>query len=146
MNTAEFLEWRKALGYTQEEAGARLGVSRATVQNWEKGVTRIPRAAELACVRVIRRWKQRPEYGPVGFVHTDGPNWNALKDPYYVATLQCEVYPNNEAALERACELYENPRFSYCFIIEENGEIVWDGLELTRECNRRKQRVGLGDS
>ena len=66
---AEFLKWRKSLGYTQEEAGKKLGVSRATIQNWEKGVTRIPRAAELACLQVARRWKQRSEFGPVALVY-----------------------------------------------------------------------------
>jgi DNA-binding XRE family transcriptional regulator len=75
MDMAEFLKWRKSLGYTQEEAGKKLGVSRATIQNWEKGVTRIPRAAELACLQVARRWKQRPEFGPVALVYTDGPVW-----------------------------------------------------------------------
>jgi DNA-binding XRE family transcriptional regulator len=146
MHTSEFLEWRKMLGYTQEEAGAKLGVSRATIQNWENGVTRIPKAAELACVRLTRRWKQRPEFGPVAVVYTDGPNWKDLKHSYCLATLQCEVHQNNETALERACKLYEAPHFSYCFIMEEDGQIVWDGLELARECNQRKQKAAPGDS
>src|SRR6266567_9132301 len=91
MDMAEFLKWRKSLGYTQEEAGKKLGVSRATIQNWEKGVTRIPRAAELACLQVARRWKQRSEFGPVALVYTDGPIWQELQDPSKVTEVAATV-------------------------------------------------------
>lgn len=137
MDMAEFLKWRKMLRYTQEEAGKKLGVSRATVQNWEKGVTRIPKAAELACLQITRRWKQRPEFGPVAFVYTDGPIWQELQDAHCIVVLQCDLYPNNDAALERACRSKQTPGVIYQFIMEENGGIIWNGPELLRECDRR---------
>jgi len=137
MDMAEFLKWRKSLGYTQEEAGKKLGVSRATIQNWEKGVTRIPRAAELACLQVARRWKQRSEFGPVALVYTDGPIWQELQDPYCTVVLHCELHSNNEAALQQACRFKQTSSIIYPFIMEENGGIVWNGPELLRECERR---------
>ena len=138
MNMTEFLKWRKSLRYTQEEAGQKLGISRATVQNWEKGITRIPKAAELACVQLTRRWKQRPEFGPVALVYTDGPIWQELQDAHCIVVLQCELYPNNEAALQQACQIKSAPTFIYRFIMEESGGIIWNGPELSRECDRRK--------
>jgi len=138
MDMAELLKWRKSLRYTQEEAGKKLGVSRATIQNWEKGVTRIPRAAELACLQVARRWKQRSEFGPVALVYTDGPIWQELQDSFCTVVLHCEFYSNNEAALQQAARFKQTPSIIYRFIMEENGGIVWNGPELLRECERRR--------
>ncbi len=127
------------LGYTQEEAGTKLGVSRGTIKNWEKGLTRIPKTAELACLQVTRRWKQRPEFGPVALVYTDGPVWQQLQDCFCIIALQSELFPNNEAALQRACGLRESSTIIYQFIREENGGIIWNGPELLRECDRRRE-------
>lgn len=46
---------RKEHGYSQEYIARQLGVSRATVDNWEKGVTTptLPMAAKLAEVLEI---------------------------------------------------------------------------------------------
>src|SRR6266498_2987458 len=126
MDMAEFLKWRKSLGYTQEEAGKKLGVSRATIQNWEKGVTRIPRAAELACLQVARRWKQRPEFGPVALVYTDGPMWQELRDSYCTVVLHCDLYSNNEAALQQALPVQANLKHHLSI---HHGRKWWDCLE-----------------
>jgi len=138
MDASEFLKWRRTLRYSQEEAGKELGVSRGTIKNWEKGYTRIPRAAELACLQVTRRWKQRPDFGPVALVFTDGPNWQVLQDLHCSVVLQCELCPNNEAAMERACRPEHCPTFVYRFIMAENGGIIWNGPELSSECDRRR--------
>jgi transcriptional regulator with XRE-family HTH domain len=140
MDASEFLKWRKALHCTQEEAGQKLGISRATVQNWEKGITRITRAAELACRQLTRRWKQRPTFGPVALIYTDGPLWKELKDPCCTVILESELYCDNEAALQRACSLRLTRTIIYQFIMEKNGGIVWSGPELIRECDRRNQK------
>ena len=140
MDGPDFQKWRKSLRYTQEEAGKQLGVSRTTIQNWEKGVTRIPRAAELACIQLTRRWKRRPEFGPVALVYTDGPTWQELTHHYCISILECEVYPNNEAALERACRSDDRGTVIYRFIMEQDGGIIWNGPELLHECDRRRSR------
>ena len=45
MDKWEFLRWRRTLGYTEEEAADTLGVARGTINNWERGGTRIPQAS-----------------------------------------------------------------------------------------------------
>src|SRR6266852_8189795 len=62
MDMWEFLKWRRTLRYTQAEAAEKLGVNRGTIQNWERGHTRIPKSTELACHELTRQWKQRPEF------------------------------------------------------------------------------------
>lgn len=37
MSPEEFKEWRKALGFTQQEAADALGISRGAVENYERG-------------------------------------------------------------------------------------------------------------
>jgi DNA-binding XRE family transcriptional regulator len=58
MDSWGLLKWRRTLGYTQAEAGEKLGVNRGTIQNWERGNTRIPKSIELACQELARQWKQ----------------------------------------------------------------------------------------
>ena len=57
-------EWRMQLGFTQEEAAKHLDVTRATIQNWEYGITSLPGAIHFACQECVRRWKQRPDAVP----------------------------------------------------------------------------------
>lgn len=49
---AEFVAARQALGLTQLELSIRLGVDRATVENWERGATRLPGWAIRALERL----------------------------------------------------------------------------------------------
>jgi DNA-binding XRE family transcriptional regulator len=139
MDKWDFLKWRKTLRYTQAEAGEQLGVNRGTIQNWERGITRISRTAELACQELNRRWKQRPEFGPVTLVYADSPIWQQAEGPYNVPVLQCERYPNNDAAIEQASRLKGSPHFINPLIVEESGSVVWMGPELLRECDRRAE-------
>src|SRR6266851_2944026 len=53
MDLWNFKKWRKKLGYTQAEAGERLGYSRAAVQYWE-AESPVPLAVELACRELLR--------------------------------------------------------------------------------------------
>src|SRR5712692_2539060 len=73
MDMWDFLKWRRTLRYTQAEAAEKLGVNRGTIQNWERGVTRISKAADLACLELTRRWKQRPEFGAVSLIYAETP-------------------------------------------------------------------------
>jgi DNA-binding XRE family transcriptional regulator len=54
MDKWELLKWRRTLCYTQTEAGEKLGVNRGTIQNWERGNTRVPKSIELACRELTR--------------------------------------------------------------------------------------------
>lgn len=49
---AEFILARQALGLTQYELSVRLGVDRTTVENWERGATRVPSWAAKALERL----------------------------------------------------------------------------------------------
>jgi len=141
MDKWDFLKWRKTLRYTQAQAGEQLGVNRGTIQNWERGITRISRSAELACEELTRRWKQRPEFGPVTLVYADSPIWQQAEGPYNVPVLQCERHPSNDAAIEQASRLKGSPHFINPLIVEEGGGVVWMGPELLRECDRRAEEV-----
>lgn len=49
---AQIIAAREAAGITQRQAAERLGVSRATMQNYERGTTAMP-AAYLAMLRAV---------------------------------------------------------------------------------------------
>lgn len=133
-----FLRWRRTLGYTQEEAGAKLGVTRGTIQHWERGATRVPLAIELACLELTRRWKQRPGFGPVNLVYADSRVSSRM------SFLHCELYSHNDAAFEQALPLSATPNFINPFIMEDGGDVVWTAAELLRECERRKDEARIG--
>ena len=55
MTPADFVDWRKRLGYVQDEAAGILGLSRRTIVSYERGEVAVPRSVELACEAVERR-------------------------------------------------------------------------------------------
>src|SRR6266700_357084 len=71
MDQWDLKKWRKKLGINQAAAGEMLGLSRGAVQDWESEVRPVPLAVELACQELLRRWKQRPEFGPVTLLYAD---------------------------------------------------------------------------
>jgi DNA-binding XRE family transcriptional regulator len=141
MDARNFLKWRKTLAYTQVEAATKLGFTRATIQNWERGITRVPRYVELACLELTRQWKQRPEFGTVVLVYAEEPIWPKLGDGARDVFVQCELYSNNEVAIRQALRLAKNHNFSNPLIIEPDGGVVWSTPELMRECERRRQEA-----
>jgi len=62
MTPHSFREWRKGLGYSQQEAADALGISRSSVELYEAGRRRgadarpveIPKTIALACAAVSR--------------------------------------------------------------------------------------------
>lgn len=130
MDKWEFLKWRRTLGYTQAEAGEKLGFGRGTVGNWEGGITSIPPAVELACCELTRRSKQRPDFGPVNLVYGDS------RVASCAPVLQCELFSNNEAAIERALDFDES--FVNAMILEDGGGVVWTVSELLSELEQRR--------
>src|SRR3954451_20093855 len=116
MKPESFRKWRKALRYTQPAAGKKFGVDRSTIQNWERGFTRVPRMAELACPQLTRKWKQSPEFGPVSLIYADEPIWSLSDDLTGPVFVHCERYPNNEFAIRQSLRLSKSPNFKSPFI------------------------------
>jgi DNA-binding XRE family transcriptional regulator len=137
MSPDDFKKWRNTLKLTQVEASEMLGISRVTVQNWENSTTRIPMAIEAACEMFHRRWKMRPEYGPVTLTHLDAPLWQSPYGPTVIPKLSKELYPNNSAAVERACQLRGQPGIYSLLVSDESSDIVWNSIQLEQECERR---------
>jgi hypothetical protein len=134
VKASDFRDWRKRVGLTQAEAGAKLGVSRGTVQNWETEVNAIPSIVETGC----RIWEEqlrriRPDLGPVTLVYADAP---MFIDPYgprgRIAMMKQEPYPTNAAALARVKELWGREDFHNPFILEKSGQHLWNVAQLAR--------------
>jgi DNA-binding XRE family transcriptional regulator len=142
MDQWDFKKWRKKLGINQVAAGEMLGLSRGAVQYWESEIRPVPRAVELACQELLRRWKQRPEFGPVTLPYADGPI--SQMDPLSSGdlVLRCEAHPDDESALGRVVRLRETVNLFMPFIAEADGTVIWSGPELLRECDAKKGAHG----
>lgn len=131
-----FKKWRRKLGYTQVEAGEKLGLSRGAVQYWENEHRPVPLAVELACEELLRLWKQRSEFGPVTLLYADDvDDPSASVDSFVVRS---ERHPNNESALKSAARLREAMTRLIAFIMEDDGTVIWSGPELLREIDAWK--------
>lgn len=60
MNADELIELRKRFGWSQSEAALRLGCSKRSIANWEKGINPIPDSIALAASAVCMNL---PKYG-----------------------------------------------------------------------------------
>lgn len=99
MDQWDFKKWRKKLGINQVAAGEILGMSRGAVQYWESGLRPVPRAVELACQELMRRWqRRRPEFGPVTLLYSDGPTSQVDSRPSGDLILRCEPHPDTTKA------------------------------------------------
>jgi DNA-binding XRE family transcriptional regulator len=143
MDATDLKNWRKRLGLNQVEAAKRLGVGRASIQYWEQDLWPIPHVTELACQQIMRRWKQRPEFGPVLLIYIDDPIWQHSERPYHVSILHSAVYPNNETAMLHVDRHKNDPYFINPVLMETNGDIIWTTSELLEECrSASKSRHG----
>src|SRR5258708_17667441 len=142
MDQWDFKKWRKKLGINQVVAGEMLGLSRGAIQYWESDVRPVPRAVELACQELLRRWKQRPEFGPVTLIYADGPISQADPLSREDLVLQCEPHPNNESAFSRVVRLRETMNMYIAFIVEDDRTVIWSGPELLQECDAKKSERG----
>ena len=136
-----FKKWRRKLGYTQVEAGEKLGLSRGAVQYWESEHRPVPVAVELACQELLRLWKQRPEFGPVTLLYAgyaDDPI--SLETSASVGSIlaRSERHPDNESALKSAARPRETTTLFIAFIAEDDGNVIWSGPELLREIDARR--------
>jgi DNA-binding XRE family transcriptional regulator len=141
MDQWDFKKWRKKLGINQVVAGEMLGLSRGAVQYWESDIRPVPRAVELACQELLRRWTQRPEFGPVRLLYAEGPilqvDAPSCSDPVF----RCEPHPDNESALTRIVQLRETVNLFMPFVVEGDGTVIWSGPELLQECDARENRA-----
>jgi len=133
---AELKRWRKTLGYTQKEAAREFGVARPTVQNWEYETTSIPLAVELASRNLLRRWKRRPEYGPVFLVHADAPFGKADGEAAGTSKLCCIKCSNNASAYQKVAERRRAIEVCNPLILDEQNEIIWSGHDLLEELEK----------
>ena len=139
MDQWDFKKWRKKLGINQVAAGEMLGLSRGAVQYWESDLRPVPRAVELACQELLRFWQQRPEFGPVTLLYSDGPISQVDSRPSGDLVLRCEPHPDNESALCRLVRLSEILSLFMPLIVDDDGTSIWSGSELLHECGARKK-------
>ena len=142
MDQWDLKKWRKKLGINQVAAGEMLGLSRGAVQDWESEIRPVPIAVELACQELLRRWKQRPEFGPVTLLYAEGPMSGLDSRPPGDLVLLCEPHPDNESALGRVVQLRETVKLFMPLIMEGDGTVIWSSLELQDECDARKSAHG----
>ena len=132
MNGLELKKWRKLLGYTQEQAANEFGVTRPTIQNWEYEITPVPVAVELASRQLVRRWKQRPEFGPITLVYAT----TALNGLEGLPKLICERFPDNNSALRKVLELKNSSDIFNPLILDDTNLVIWSGPQLMEECEK----------
>jgi DNA-binding XRE family transcriptional regulator len=141
MDMWDFKKWRRQLRYSQVEAGKELGLSRGAVQKWETDANPVPVAIELACRELLRRWRRRPEFGPVTLIYADFDAYPIPPERPPVARstlMQAERHSNNESALSRAALLRDSMTVLVAYIVEDDGKVIWSGPALSREMDARK--------
>ena len=137
MNGPELRQWRKLLGYTQEQAANEFGVTRPTIQNWEYEITSVPVAVDLASRQLLRRWKQRPEFGPVTLVYASAPLGPKPNARDRLPTLFCKRYTDNKSALLALSVLDNGSKFFNPQILDETNLVIWSGPQLMEECKKK---------
>ncbi len=67
MTPEDFKAWRKVMGFTQAQAAEALGISKPTVENYDKGIRRedgrpfdIPHPVALACSALYHKLEPWP--------------------------------------------------------------------------------------
>ena len=113
------------VGHQPDRGGRTARHESRRSQYWESDLRPVPRAVELACQELLRRWKQRPEVD---------------SRPSGDLVLRCEPHPNNESALGRVVRLSETLNLFMPLIVDDDGTAVWAGPELLHECEERKRR------
>ena len=138
MDSWDLKKWRKKHGFNQFEAAKSLGINRGGYQNWEREIRPISRAVVLACDEITRLQWQRPEFGPVILMFTDGEIIQHAEEPYRVSIAHNECHPNNASAIAAACRLASNPLYGDPLIFAEDGSVIWESRELLDECRKRR--------
>ena len=139
MNIWDLKKWRRKLKYSQFKAAEQLGVSRGAVQHWECERNPIPKAIDLACEEIARRWKQRPDFGPVVLMCSDEPMWPESGSLSRVLSVKRELHSNIRTAIERANYLRKSASIMTLFVVGEDGGIIFANQELITACEKQQQ-------
>ena len=138
MEANEFGGWRRKLGLTQQEAAEKLGLSRGTVIDYERGLWRsggqakIPKAVELACQAL--EWGATSYNGGVDRPHRGDDR------PYAHWVLQEAASLRSE--LERkARELFPSEWASYAYVLICPAE--WDNPAMALEIQHSAKIAGI---
>ena len=136
MRPTQLKDYRKRLGLTQEEAGRSFGVSRVTIQNWERGTTPVPVSVDrLAELRERSWWQRQAQHGPVVLTYHTGP-----PDIVTAANTPNEPCETNEVAIRRACELrklHPSHQLRFLSVTDMSGRNIWVGDEIEVEVTGR---------
>jgi DNA-binding XRE family transcriptional regulator len=141
VNAEDLLNYRKPLGYTQEQMARALGVSRSSIKIGKVETHVYQRLPSWLGCEFRRRWKQRPEFGPVALVYADEPMRAKADHPIRMVFAHCELYRNNEVAIRQALRLRATGPFVDSVIVEPDGEIVWSPPDLLREFDSRRHLI-----
>lgn len=94
MTPQEFKNWRKEMGFSQTQAAEKLGLSKATIENYDKGTRRedgrevvIPQTVALACSALYKGLKPWPFYA----VETIKPITDKLEELFELVKLNLFV-------------------------------------------------------
>jgi DNA-binding XRE family transcriptional regulator len=139
MLPTEFRALRTRFHLTQEAVGASLGLSRITIQNWERGATPIPHDAEL--------WlKRRPQFGPVRLLFWRSPPIRiGGSSPMFRSAPDGFIVSDNDSALRWISERWGELDFVAPFVTDEEGNTVWNTKQLEDEVERRRGHMTKAD-
>lgn len=139
IDAATLKAWRSELEMTQAEAAKWFGIARGTYVNWENGMP-IPQTAATICSVAHKRRKMRDLFGPVTLVYTDGPMWQSAYGADRIPMMQNELYPNTHEAIHRARILSHSGQAHGLLIMDEEGDVTWNAVELNREFHMRSEQ------
>jgi transcriptional regulator with XRE-family HTH domain len=140
----ELRSWRITLGFTQEDAAAELGYTRATIQNWERSVTRVPLCVDLASKQIRRRRSLPLDFGPVTLIFSNMPLWlNENGSDVRLIGRRCN---DVKAALDLINELESSSRVSDLMLVDETNRLIHGARELSQFASFAKAGRGSMDS
>jgi hypothetical protein len=79
---------------------------------------------------------QRPEFGPVILMFTDGEIIQHAEGPYRVPIVYSGYHANNASAIAEACRLANDPLYGDPVILTQDGSVIWESGEILAECKK----------
>lgn len=139
MDKSEMLALRQELGLSQEQFGGKIGLTRGTIIDYERGVRRsdgreapIPKAVELACAALKRGITS---YG-------EGPNrTHRADDRAYVRWANQQLGYTDDDLEEQGRRLFPDEWTPYPYAMIAKPE--WDAPEVAKEVMRRAKEAGI---
>ncbi len=135
----EFRQRREKVELSQADVAVLLKLSRSTVMAMEASDNPVSPSIAVAMEHWFeRRWRQRPLFGPVTLVYSDGPMFIGQGN-YRVPMMQCEPFGTNAEAVARVCELYNRGAKFFNPLINSDGghRIVLNSMEIAKAYERK---------